>query len=72
MNFNSIVESILEDFRNIDQADRKDKFKNSNIQLAKPVSGFKGQLGGKMNNVLIALPNKKAKRRSEKKRSTKK
>lgn len=56
MSFNDTVRELLEDFKGIDQANRRGKFKNSNIQLPSRVSGFKGQLGGDMKKILLSLP----------------
>lgn len=72
MEFNSIVEKILEDFRAPTDTKRpvkvrpRGKYGTVNPQLNEPhstksISGFKGQPGGKMNTVHIKLPKRKKK-----------
>ena len=83
MKFNSMVESILEDFRAPTDTKKPvkvrsgGKYGTANPQLNEPhstkaISGFKGDRGGKVSTLLFQLPGKDSKRRLKKKRSTKK
>jgi len=70
MEFNEIVNRILEDFKAPIDSKRKSKvlpgkFTNQNSQLdkahsTKPISGFKGQPGGKIKTLKFKLPTKKS------------
>ena len=82
MKFNSMVESILEDFRAPTDTKRpvkvrpRGKYGTVNPQLNEPhstksTSGFKGQFSGKVNTLLLQLPGSNPKRRSKNKRKTK-
>lgn len=72
MEFNSIVEKILEDFRAPTDTKRpvkvrtRGKYGTVNPQLNEPhstksISGFKGQPGGKQHTLILALPKRKKK-----------
>lgn len=68
MKFNELANKILEDFKAPIDSRRKSKvlpgkFTNQNSQLdkaheTKPISGFKGQPGGKMKTLKIKLPSR--------------
>ena len=83
MKFNSLVDNILEDFRAPVDVQRpgkvkpRGKFGTNNPQLnephsTKPISGFKGQPGGKIDTLFIKLPTNNSKRPSKKNKPTKK
>jgi hypothetical protein len=83
MDFNYLVDKILEDFRlPIDPPNAhrppkvrpRGKFGTVNPQLNEPhstksISGFKGQPGGKMNTLKFTLPKKKKKKSTKQKRA---
>ena len=68
MKFNELADKILEDFKAPIDSKRKSKvlpgkFTNQNSQLdkahdTKSISGFKGQLGGKIKTLKLKLPSR--------------
>lgn len=78
MKFNVLVEKILEDFRAPTGTSRSSikphgKYGTINPQLNEPhctksVSGFKGQLGGKMSTLTFTLPKRGKKKKLPRRR----
>lgn len=79
MIFNTLVKNILEDFKAPVDTKRpakrsKGKYGTINPQLNDPhstkaISGFKGQPGGKVNTLKLALPSRRKPLRSSKRSS---
>jgi len=71
MEFNSLVKSILEDFRAPTDTKRRTKLSSGKYGTVNPVlndphatkaiSGFKGQSGGKVKTLTFKLPKRKKK-----------